>query len=301
MAISKQCPVCSATNPLKVEKCRKCSTPLQSDKFKVRVKKTVNGKDKWSTKVVHGISKAILLEQELLKGVELPPIRSKQRIIVQQQPSVETSPVVHQILSFPVAQPQDQSLKLSWSAYYASARLMKKSHRNDYEHWHKHIKHTDYQTKQGILKTLADLKDRGYAPATIKHVLTFIRRFHNWHIENELHPTGVNPCKFIKLPKFDNTVNNPLPLDEVAKVLKFLKTHDNRQMSIVVSFALLTGRRQGEILKLLKEDVDLSRRVFRCRNTKNGKSLSFPMNEMSAELMNEAMELGMKRKSPTVN
>ena len=147
---------------------------------------------------------------------------------------------------------------VSWKAYYASARLIKKSHENDLQIYEKYLEGKDWFSTEGILGILADAKDAGRVPATVRHIYTTIRRIHNWHIKLDTHPTGKNPCKPIKLTKVDNTVTNPPGEEEVYGVLGYLENHSNRRMAIIVSLALLTGRRQGEILKLRKQDIQVS-------------------------------------------
>ncbi len=186
---------------------------------------------------------------------------------------------------------KNSNKKLSFDAYYASARLVKKSHRLDCDYWKNHVSHTDYETREGIENTLANLKDKGYAPATVRHVFTFIKRFHNWHIENDLHPTGINPAAKIKLPKVDNRLNDGLTEKEAAGLLDYLPKHKNRPMALIVGLGLLTGRRQGELLDLRKEDVDLSIGFMTCRNTKNGKTLTFPLNQTAIEYLKEAFRI----------
>ena len=237
MAISKQCTSCTTLNSVTLIICRKCSTPLRSNRYKVRVKKkSPEGKIKWKSKTVTSFEKAVLLEEELLRE----PMTSYKAIVASKSITLQANH--HKEVS-----------AVSFEAYYASAKLTKKSYKNDLEHWKKHVSHRDYQTTQGILEILGDMKDRGYAPATIRHVLTFIKRMYNWHIEAGLLADGSNPASKIKLQKVDNTVTNTLSIDEVSALLNYLKSHDNRPMAIIVSLAVLTGRRQGSFLTYLKK------------------------------------------------
>jgi len=173
--------------------------------------------------------------------------------------------------------------KISWKSYYASARLLKKSHGNDLQIYRTYLEDNDWFSTEGIISILADAKDSGKAPASVKHIFSTIRRVHNWHIELHSHPTGSNPCKPIKLPKVDNTITNPLSKEDSYALLEYLQDHKNRQMAIIVSLAILTGRRQGELLKLRREDIQNGYMI--CRNTKNGKTLKFPLSSRAEILI----------------
>ena len=167
MAISKICTSCKHHNPITVSVCRKCHTALRKDRYKVRVKKkTVGGKTKWTSKTVTGFNKAVILEEELLSQhfadesyIPPSPTSPSPPVFFEHQRPIPTTPTTSSV---------------SFTAYYASAKLTKKSFKNDLEHWNKHVSHRDYKTTQGILEILGDMKDKGYAPATIRHVLTFI-------------------------------------------------------------------------------------------------------------------------------
>lgn len=194
--------------------------------------------------------------------------------------------------SFTTKQTDNPKCGFSFDAYYANAKLTKKSYKNDLQIYKSYMEGRDWKTTQGILVILAHAKELGRAPATVRHIYTTIKRIHNWHIECDLHPTGKNPCKYIKLPRVDNTVTNVLSEQDVSNMLKYLIDEEpNRFMAIVVSLAVLTGRRQGEILGLLKDDIDIERCTITCRQTKSGKTLSFPINDQARILLNEALQL----------
>ena len=275
MAIYKRCPECKTDNRLNRKKCTHCSSLLEA-RYRVKVK-LPNGR--WSSRLLpvgNTLKQARATENELaLSGADLEPSHRER-----------TGNAGYHPQAIPSSLPS-----ISFDAYYAAAKLTKKSHKNDLELWKKHVSHRDYLTTQGILEILGDMQDKGYAPATIKHVLTFIKRLYNWHIEMDLLPEGTNPAAKIRLKKIDNTVSNALSLEQVSVLLSFLKKHENRPMAIVTSLAVLTGRRQGELLGLRKEDVDLHGRTMRCKNTKNGKTLVFPLNAMACDLLREALEI----------
>lgn len=119
--------------------------------------------------------------------------------------------------------------------------------------------------------------------------MKLIRRVYNWHIQNDLYFLP-NPCSAIKLPAYDNKVTNYLTHEDIEHLTNYLSTWCNTRASSVILFALYTGRRKGEITNLEWKDVDLESRVITCRKTKNGKTLSFPLNGKAFDILQDALE-----------
>jgi len=125
-----------------------------------------------------------------------------------------------------------------------------------------------------------------YAPATIKQVLSLIKRVFNWAIKQDIY-TGLNPCVKVKPPKFDNRVNNPLSKENLKSLLSVLDSWENQRGALVVKFALYTGKRRGEILSLKWKDIDLNNRLITYHgfNTKSGKSQTLPISQKVYEII----------------
>jgi len=84
-----------------------------------------------------------------------------------------------------------------------------------------------------------------------------------------------NPMRKVKMLKETNTRLRYLEKEEIAKLLN--SCSENLRPIIIV--ALNTGMRQGEILGLKWEDVDLKRGIIYLLNTKNGDRREVPMNK----------------------
>lgn len=178
---------------------------------------------------------------------------------------------------------------ISFDKYLEYAKLHKKTYKMDISRWNLHVKDHNYKTEKGINAILSKMKMNGYADSTIHHVLKLISRLYNWSIENG-HYFDTNPCTRIKAPKYDNKMNDYLSLEEIDNLLMLLENWDNKRAVNIVLFALWTGRRKGEITSLEWGDVDLNNKVITCRNTKNGKTLSFPLNEKAYKVILSAHE-----------
>lgn len=177
-----------------------------------------------------------------------------------------------------------QAGKVDFDKYLEYAKLHKKTWKIDLCRWNAHVRTHDYVTKSGIVKILGSMKKSGYSDCTIHHVLKLIKRVFNWAIENGYY-FETNPCNTIKPPKYDNKVTDYLSTDEIAELVTYVKSWDNVRASNVILFALYTGRRKGEITNLEWRDVDIENRTITCRQTKNGRTLSFPLNKKAYEVV----------------
>ncbi len=274
MAINLCCPECYKTYKLTTVSC-KCGNNLKKHKvFRVRVRQHCG---KWRSKQVDSL--------ELAKKVEAK-FRTE---------SVEES--IFNIHRAPI-------INIVWKKYIKWARLNKRSWRDDMIRWDKHIslhlnnKKMDKVTPHDIQIILNDMsikktsKGNPYAPATIKQVLVLINRVYNWSIEQQLYQ-GHNPCNSVAIPKFDNKVTHTLDRKGLESLFKVLDSWDNIRAVLMIRFALYTGKRKGEILKLTWDCVDLQNNYlyFKSTNTKNKQSQTVPINKNCIEILRECQKL----------
>ena len=80
-----------------------------------------------------------------------------------------------------------------------------------------------------------------------------------------------------KITKIRNERTRYLTDEERASLLKACRNSPKRQLYPIVVFALATGARKNEILKLTLHDVDLERSLAILRDTKNGETRGVPI------------------------
>lgn len=90
-----------------------------------------------------------------------------------------------------------------------------------------------------------------------------------------------NPVSRVKRPKEDNTIVRYLTPDEELRLFKVLP----ERLKPIVTTALHTGMRKGELLNLAWADVDLDQRLILVRNTKSNRKRYIPMNDELLELL----------------
>jgi integrase len=131
-------------------------------------------------------------------------------------------------------------------------------------------------------KDVAEFRDaerkRGMADATIRLALVLLSSVFEtarkeWGME-----TLVNPVRLVRLPSGSRQRNRRLEAGEEEFLLKgFEKSCRNLAAVPIVKFAIATSMRQGEILGLRWEDVDLGKGVAHLSDTKNGAPRDVPL------------------------
>jgi integrase len=99
--------------------------------------------------------------------------------------------------------------------------------------------------------------------------------------------TKVNPCQLIKREKEDNEIGRCLSEDEEEKLVDACKFYLDGQLREMVIIALNTGIREGEVLKMRWERIDLFRKTFESYNEKTNSWRTVPMNDTVYDLLKE--------------
>lgn len=123
--------------------------------------------------------------------------------------------------------------------------------------------------KLAIQKCYNELKDNGKSYSQIISLHKLLNKFFGY-AEMEGYIIK-NPCKGLKIPKDDE--------DEIEEEDKVIETFDNdeiktlvesignKKLKYIVTFALLTGLRQGEILALDRKDIINDKSIVRVNKT----------------------------------
>lgn len=119
------------------------------------------------------------------------------------------------------------------------------------------------------------------APATIARRLVVLKAIYNRAVRNEV--LLRNPIAKVKPPKFDNTLVRYLTEEQEEKLFKQLSP----RLHPLVTVALHTGCRQGELLALKWHDVDFVSGTFLLRDTKAGESRRIRMNSTVLKVLSE--------------
>jgi integrase len=138
-----------------------------------------------------------------------------------------------------------------------------------------------------IQQFITDLREEGLAPATCDRYLQMIR--FSLRLAVDWGYLEKNPADKIPLFNVDNKVENYLSDDQMAQLMRVLKTDKNRVVCSLILFLLATGARLNEAQMVKWEDLDLENRVWRipATNSKSKRVRSVPLNDMAIEALRE--------------
>ena len=94
-----------------------------------------------------------------------------------------------------------------------------------------------------------------------------------------------NPARAIRMPPPSRARNRRLRRCEEALLLKLARSYENPELLAAIRLAIETGMRQGEILSLQWEHVDLDHRVAWLPVTKNGESRAVPLSRKAVRAL----------------
>lgn len=132
--------------------------------------------------------------------------------------------------------------------------------------------------------------DEGKSNSTVRLELAMLGHLFNTAIREWGLGLAYNPVANIRKPSPGNGRNRRLSLAEEERLLYAVDQHSNPMLSWITRIALYTGMRQGEILSLHRDQVDLQRRVVRLDKTKNGDARTVPLSSRATEVFREASE-----------
>jgi integrase len=165
----------------------------------------------------------------------------------------------------------------------------KKSHKQEAYRLRKIIQaFKDYRMHQIKSMHIAAYRDKlikeGYAPSSVLNEISMISQVFELSIKEWGIPLGSNPCKEIRKPKVNNQRSRRLTKKEEDLLLDCAKNSRAILLPYLISIALETGMRLGELLALTWNNVYLDRRFVYLPDTKNGTSRAVPL---STKAINE--------------
>lgn len=150
------------------------------------------------------------------------------------------------------------------------------------------VQHLDIERlRRELQKTQCTLKakdapPRTLSPATIRAVLTVLKRICNYGSKNGL-CAGLSTK--IQMPKVSNQGNENLTDEETQRLLAAIAADTNANARGIMLLALFTGMRKSEIFRLKWADIDFERNFIHLRKTKSGKKKEIPLNSQARAVL----------------
>lgn len=273
MAIHIYCTACYTSNGLNAKSCSNCGAVFGRDK-KYRVCVSVKGER--ATRVVANLTLARQKEATLQADLERGEMDIKKK--------KKKAPTLNEV----------------WAKYLPWAKDHKKSWKDDSWYYAKHLnprfgnKNMDKLAPIDIERMKKELREKGYAPATIKHQIAILRRVFNLARKWNLYE-GKNPVESVEMPKIDNQITEFLKNEELNRLFKVLEEWPCRESSALIKFALFSGLRKGEVFRLTWDEVNFEQEVITLRAPKGGISQTIPISPQALAVLKS-----LERTSPYV-
>lgn len=120
---------------------------------------------------------------------------------------------------------------------------------------------------------------------TVRGELTLMKRVLDYGIRILGVGLTDNPIKFIELPSTYTPRTRRLENDEFERLLTIALEQKNSFIAPIIVFAIETGMRRSEILKMRWSDIDEINRTAKLRNTKNGDDRIVPLTRNAFEVL----------------
>ncbi|MGM0682433.1 MAG: tyrosine-type recombinase/integrase [Thermodesulfobacteriota bacterium] len=182
-------------------------------------------------------------------------------------------------------------LQKLWNEFY-KAKTDNKSLKDDVYRWRLHLKPLFADKTPAELVTLDIdrlrrnlLKKKKLAPATVKQVLTLLKRIINHGVKRGL-CSPLDPSRLhIEMPKINNEKTEDLTPEQLDSLLKAIDNAEDWRAAGLMKLALYTGMRKGELLSLQWNHIDLERGFIRIADPKGGKDSTIPINQTAKDVL----------------
>jgi len=129
----------------------------------------------------------------------------------------------------------------------------------------------------------------GKSPSTVRLELAMLGHLYTIAIKEWGLGLVYNPVASIRRPAPAPGRNRRLSWSEARRMLKSCDAHSNPMLAWIVRIALYSCMRQGEILSLTRDQVDLGRRIVRLTETKNGSARTVPLSKRAVRVFRQAL------------
>lgn len=122
-------------------------------------------------------------------------------------------------------------------------------------------------------------------PATVRRELGILRRVIEVARKDWGAPIRDNPVAQISFPPAKDARERRLRGNELERLLSAIKRGRNPLIQPLIFFALETGLRRGEMLRLRWQDIDMQGRSALIRDTKNGSDRTIPLSKPAMSIL----------------
>jgi integrase len=145
----------------------------------------------------------------------------------------------------------------------------------------------DQITEQDVVRFLADKADEGMAPASCERLRVILGRSFELAKRWGMPGAEKNPTRGVPRRPIVNARERTLTSAQIEALREAVARSSNTQLGYIVGLLILCGCRLGELLHARWEDVDLERRTWHVKKTKNGHARHVPLAEAAVGLLRD--------------
>jgi Site-specific recombinase XerD len=135
-----------------------------------------------------------------------------------------------------------------------------------------------------VAEAIREMESEGKSPNTIRlHLALLSHLFAVAKIEWDMEALD-NPVQAVRKPKLPQGRDRRLVDDEESRLLAACQSV-NPELALIVQFAIETAMRQGEILGMTWDRVDLKRQIVRLPDTKNSEGRDVPLSLRAEQIL----------------
>ena len=163
-------------------------------------------------------------------------------------------------------------------------------YKNNYYPYMKHVSprigrmRADAIKRHQVQAIVDDMLEKGYKPKTAKDIRDMLRAFFRYF-------DLPNAAEKVELPKFDNSVQFNLSLQECRNIFNAVMNYHDTKLRTYFIF-LLHGRRKGETMTLKVENIDFENHLYTIEygQNKRRKTVQHPLTPMLERAVAELMQ-----------
>lgn len=137
----------------------------------------------------------------------------------------------------------------------------------------------------GHFSQFRDSRLKGRGPQAVRHELNVLSHAIKTAMIEWDYPIQLNPLDNIKKPAIPKGRDRRLNKGELEKLEAGASLGQSEYLFSLISFAIETGMRKGEILNLKWDDIDFQGRVVLLEETKNGHARTVPLNSRAIKIL----------------
>ena len=134
------------------------------------------------------------------------------------------------------------------------------------------------------------------APATVRLEINLLSAIFN-EARREWQLCETNPVEHVRKPKVPRGRTRRLSRGEEIKIRNYCDTYSNKELRLIVNLALESCMRQGELLGLTWQNINLQSGVAHLADTKNGSSRDVPLSIKAREVLRSFKNLRLSDRS----